>query len=72
MTFQVDSFNISNIKFFLDRDGFESHILRFSARRIVKDNIEKERKFVVSYYLSDDTILINQIPEINTGKDVFK
>ncbi len=62
--------------------GFESHILRFGARLvttspcpgrgggvIVSDapTVDPTRKFVVSYFLSDDTILINQIPEENTG-----
>ena len=54
-----------------DRKGFESHVLRFSARLVtdkITGGIDKRRKFVVSYFLSDDTILINQIADINSGK----
>lgn len=50
------------------RCGFDSNILRFSARLIIENgNLDKTRKFVVSYFLSDDTILVNLIPEQNTG-----
>ena len=51
-----------------DRDGFDSHILRFSARLVIEGKVDTKRKFVVSYFLSDDTILVNLIPEQNSGK----
>ncbi len=50
-----------------DRDGFDSHILRFSARLIVDGKVDVKRKFVVSYFLSDDTILVTLVPEQNSG-----
>ena len=50
-----------------DRDGFDSHILRFSARLVSDGKVETQRKFVVSYFLSDDSILVNLIPEQNSG-----
>eukprot|EP00095_Tigriopus_kingsejongensis_P010934 maker-scaffold206_size259025-snap-gene-1.19 protein:Tk10934 transcript:maker-scaffold206_size259025-snap-gene-1.19-mRNA-1 annotation:"ef-hand domain-containing family member c2-like" len=50
-----------------DRDGFESHILRFSARLVDRDQLDTTRRFIISYFLSDDTILINQIPDPNSG-----
>ncbi len=61
------------------RTGFESNILRFGARLLLQDNkvpfsssssfptVDPTRKFVVSYFLVDDTILINQIPDENSG-----
>ena len=45
----------------------ESYILRFSARLIENDKVEATRKFVISYFLSDDTILVNQLSDINSG-----
>ena len=51
-----------------DRDGFDSHILRFSARLVIEGKVDTKRKFVVSYFLSDDTLLVNLIPEQNSGK----
>ena len=54
-----------------DRDGFDSHVLRFSARLVLDGKVDTKRKFVVSYFLSDDTILVNLIPEQNSGKYIF-
>ena len=54
-----------------DRDGFDSHVLRFSARLVIKGKVDTQRKFVVSYFLSDDTILVNLIPEQNSGMFIY-
>ena len=51
-----------------DRDGFDSHILRFSARLIHEDKVDVKRKFVIAYFLSDDTILVTLMPEQNSGR----
>ena len=51
-----------------DRDGFDSHILRFSARLIHQDKVDTKRKFVIAYFLSDDTILVTLMPEQNSGR----
>ena len=42
----------------LDRFGYDSHVLRFSARLIVDGNIDKYRKFVISYFLADDQMQV--------------
>ena len=34
-----------------DRHGFDSHILRFSARLIHEDKVDVKRKFVIAYFL---------------------
>jgi len=64
-----------NRDFYFDRKGFESHILRFGARLVLdaagsEPRIDPIRKFVISYFLSDDTILVNQIPQANTGNQM--
>lgn len=50
-----------------DRQGFDGHILRFSARLLVNEKPDAERKFVIAYFLSDDTILVTQEKEQNSG-----
>ncbi|XP_078088008.1 EF-hand domain-containing family member C2 [Mustelus asterias] len=50
-----------------DRQGLESNVLQFSARLITDDQINSERKFVLSYFLSDDTISIFEPPAVNSG-----
>jgi hypothetical protein len=50
-----------------DRNGLESNTLRFLARLIVKDPIQAERRFIVSYFLSDDSILVHEPTTKNSG-----
>ncbi|XP_030055562.1 EF-hand domain-containing family member C2 isoform X2 [Microcaecilia unicolor] len=50
-----------------DRQGLESHVLRFLAILITDNPIDKDRKFIVSYYLSDDTIQVFEPPQRNSG-----
>ena len=50
-----------------DREGFDSHILRFSARLVIDGKVDVKRKFVVAYFLSDDNILVTLVPEENSG-----
>ncbi|XP_072118369.1 EF-hand domain-containing family member C2 isoform X2 [Mobula birostris] len=50
-----------------DRQGLESNVLRFSARLITNNEINNERNFILSYYLSDDTISIFESPKVNSG-----
>ncbi|XP_013145374.1 PREDICTED: EF-hand domain-containing family member C2-like isoform X1 [Papilio polytes] len=50
-----------------DRDGFDSHVLRF-ASRLINDNPEDaKRYFIVLYYLCDDTIAVFELGERNSG-----
>ena len=51
----------------LDRDGYDSKVLRFAARLLVDNECDKQRRFVLSYFMSDDTILVNVLPESNAG-----
>ncbi|XP_025953804.2 EF-hand domain-containing family member C2 isoform X1 [Dromaius novaehollandiae] len=50
-----------------DRNGLESNILRFLAKLITDSPIDKERKFIISYFLSDDTISVFEPIQRNTG-----
>lgn len=50
-----------------DRKGLESHTLRFLARLVTDKPVDKERKFIISYFLSDDTILVYEPPVRNSG-----
>ncbi|XP_067848423.1 EF-hand domain-containing family member C2 [Heptranchias perlo] len=50
-----------------DRQGLESNVLRFSVRLLTDNQINSERKFVLSYFLSDDTISIFEPPQLNSG-----
>ena len=51
----------------LDRHGYDSHILRFSARLLNDGEIDKNRKFVLAYYLADDQIQVFVLPEDGSG-----
>ncbi|KAM6418565.1 EF-hand domain-containing family member C2 isoform 1-T1 [Pluvialis apricaria] len=50
-----------------DRSGMESNILRFLAKLITDSPIDKDRKFIISYFLSDDTISVFEQIQQNTG-----
>jgi hypothetical protein len=47
--------------------GLDSHILRFKAELVSKSPADKDRQFVISYYLCDDTISVYENPLHNTG-----
>lgn len=49
------------------RQGLDSHILRFKAELVSKSPADKDRQFVISYYLCDDTISVFENPLHNTG-----
>lgn len=50
-----------------DRQGLESNTLRFMAKILTKESIQAQRRFVVSYFLADDTINIHEPPLRNSG-----
>ncbi|NWU99193.1 EFHC2 protein, partial [Upupa epops] len=50
-----------------DRSGMESNTLRFLAKLVTESPIDKERKFIISYFLSDDTISVFEHIQQNTG-----
>jgi len=50
-----------------DRRGLESNVLRFVAKMDTTRPIDMDRRFIVSYFLSDDTILVYEPPQRNSG-----
>ncbi|XP_054244088.1 EF-hand domain-containing family member C2 [Indicator indicator] len=50
-----------------DRCGMESNILRFLAKLVTDSPVDQDRKFIVSYFLSDDTISVFEHKQRNTG-----
>ncbi|EZA50209.1 EF-hand domain-containing family member C2 [Ooceraea biroi] len=56
------------IKFlYHDRQGFDSHVLRFRARMISKIPNNEERQFIIRVFLMDDTISIFELAKRNSG-----
>lgn len=51
-----------------DRRGLDSNVLRFLARMNTTKPIDQERRFIISYYLSDDTISVFEPPVRNSGR----
>jgi len=50
-----------------DRQGLDSNVLRFLAKMDTKDSVDQERRFIVSYFLADDTIQVYEPPVRNSG-----
>ena len=49
------------------RDGMASHVLRFVAVMDTNYSVDMSRRFIVSFYLSDDTIAVFEPPQRNSG-----
>ena len=64
--------NMYKISTFFYRQGFDTHILRFSARLLIDGKVDTTRKFVIAYFLSDDTILVSLDRELNSGNILQK
>lgn len=47
--------------------GFDSHVLRFAARLIDDNPVNRRRYFIIKYFLCDDTIGIFELGERNSG-----
>ncbi|XP_039295468.1 EF-hand domain-containing family member C2 isoform X2 [Nilaparvata lugens] len=60
---------IKNYKQFYEKDkvGYDSHVLRFSARLISNKPDDSIRSFILSFYLSDDTISVFEVACENSG-----
>ena len=50
-----------------DRDGLDSNVLRFVARLDTTRPIDMDRRFIIFYHLSDDTIAVFEPPQRNSG-----
>lgn len=54
-----------------DRRGLDSNVIRFLARMDTAKPIDQDRRFIISYFLSDDTLLVFEPPVRNSGKFIF-
>jgi len=50
-----------------DKYGYDSRILRFHGKYLSKNSDDASRKFIISYYLSDDTISVFEESVANGG-----
>ncbi|XP_075445849.1 EF-hand domain-containing family member C2 [Ascaphus truei] len=50
-----------------DRHGLDSNVLRFVAKLATDSPIDEDRKFIISYFLSDDSISVFEPPQRNSG-----
>jgi len=50
-----------------DRHGLDSNVIRFLARMDTTKPVDADRRFIISYYLSDDSIQVFEPPVRNSG-----
>jgi len=50
-----------------DRHGLDSNVIRFVAKLDTAKPIDCDRVFVIAYFLSDDTVLVYEPPQRNSG-----
>ncbi|XP_056610503.1 EF-hand domain-containing family member C2 [Triplophysa dalaica] len=50
-----------------DRQGLVSNVLRFAGKMLTDSPIDKDRVFIIYFYLSDDTIAVFEPPQRNSG-----
>ena len=51
-----------------DKHGLDSNTLRFKAKMETANPIDKDRRFVISYFLADDTLQVYEAIERNSGE----
>ncbi|XP_066968607.1 EF-hand domain-containing family member C2-like [Macrobrachium rosenbergii] len=49
------------------RDGYEGTILRFGARLVTDKEKDREREFVINFYVFDSTVSVFEVPRLNSG-----
>ncbi|XP_071085309.1 EF-hand domain-containing family member C2-like isoform X2 [Haliotis cracherodii] len=50
-----------------DRHGLDSNVLRYLARMDTSKPIDMDRRFIISYFLSDESVLVFEPPIRNSG-----
>ena len=62
---------LRDFKKFMERDrrGLDSLVLRLVARMDSDRPIDQDRRFIIFYYLSDDTISVFETPQRNSGEN---
>ncbi|XP_013888939.1 EF-hand domain-containing family member C2 [Austrofundulus limnaeus] len=54
-----------------DRCGLNSNTLTFRAKMMTTDPVDKERVFIISFYLSDDSMSVFEQPQRNSGRNLW-
>ncbi|KAG7241352.1 hypothetical protein INR49_025718 [Caranx melampygus] len=50
-----------------DRCGLDSNVLNFQAKMVTTDPVDRGRVFIISFFLSDDSISVFERPQKNSG-----
>ncbi|XP_071340390.1 EF-hand domain-containing family member C2 isoform X3 [Trachinotus anak] len=50
-----------------DRCGLDSNVLNFRAKMVTTDPVDRERVFIISFYLCNDSISVFEHPQKNSG-----
>ncbi|XP_019732440.1 EF-hand domain-containing family member C2 [Hippocampus comes] len=50
-----------------DRCGLESNVLKYYAKMVTTSQVDSEREFIISFYLSDDSISVFERSQKNSG-----
>uniref|UniRef100_A0A8C4HZ87 EF-hand domain-containing family member C2 n=1 Tax=Dicentrarchus labrax TaxID=13489 RepID=A0A8C4HZ87_DICLA len=50
-----------------DRCGLNSNVLNFHAKMVTNDPVDRDRVFIISFYLCDDSISVFEPPQRNSG-----
>ncbi|XP_041806902.1 EF-hand domain-containing family member C2 [Chelmon rostratus] len=50
-----------------DRCGLDSNVLKFHAKMVTTDQVDRDRIFIISFYLCDDSISVFERPQRNSG-----
>ncbi|XP_061917651.1 EF-hand domain-containing family member C2 isoform X1 [Entelurus aequoreus] len=50
-----------------DRRGLESNVLTFHAKMVTTSHVDSDREFIISFYLSDDSISVFERSQKNSG-----
>ncbi|XP_054642272.1 EF-hand domain-containing family member C2 isoform X1 [Dunckerocampus dactyliophorus] len=50
-----------------DRRGLESNVLKFYAKMVTTSQVDSDREFIISFYLSDDSISVFERSQKNSG-----
>ncbi|XP_077473265.1 EF-hand domain-containing family member C2 isoform X1 [Stigmatopora argus] len=58
-----------NLQKFMEYDkcGLESNVLKFYAKMVTTSQVDSDREFIVSFYLSDDSISVFERTQKNSG-----
>ena len=54
-----------------DRRGLDSNELRFTARMVTDVAVDRDRRFIMSYFRTDDTMLVFEPPVRNSGLQIL-